>query len=248
MSIRVFIFALLSAFIITGCEKAGTGSSTGDSLYSGGSTAPGPGGGSGGGQPGVLTAGEWNDLEHWDFWTGLMDTSSYKDQQAYWNFFTKNRFSVALTDTAGKKLVDCAVFLYNPSGTKVYAARTDNFGRAELFALLHQKGAATGTYTAKAEQMGVFYDLGGFNLNSPHITKQLPVNRDVASIVDVMYVVDATGSMGDEISYLKTELNDVLNRSLNELPGTTIRAASVFYRDRDDDYITREKNFTSDIG
>ena len=44
------------------------------------------GGGQGrpGGQAGVLTAGEWNDLDHWDFWSGLMTSQDYGGMSQYW--------------------------------------------------------------------------------------------------------------------------------------------------------------------
>jgi hypothetical protein len=60
-----------------------------------------------------------------------------------------------------------------------------------------------------------------------------------------MFVVDATSSMSDEISYLKTELLDVINRAGSELPGTQIRMGSVFYRDFGDDYVTKSFSFTT---
>jgi hypothetical protein len=64
--------------------------------------------------------------------------------------------------------------------------------------------------------------------------------------VDIMFVVDATGSMGDELEYLKNELYDVLNRTETQLSYDNLRYGAVFYRDRNsgDAYITKPHDFT----
>lgn len=59
-------------------------------------------------------------------------------------------------------------------------------------------------------------------------------------------MVDATGSMGDEISYLQAELLDVLKKVEKKLANTTnVRYGSVFYRDHGDEYVTRKFDFSN---
>lgn len=64
-------------------------------------------------------------------------------------------------------------------------------------------------------------------------------------MVDVAFVVDATGSMGDEINYLQAELLDVVNRVKEGLPGVDLQLGSVFYRDQNEEYLTRVQPFSS---
>jgi hypothetical protein len=59
--------------------------------------------------------------------------------------------------------------------------------------------------------------------------------------------VDATGSMGDEIEYLKTELLDVIGRAKSRNPGLAFRMGTVFYRDQSDAYITKSSGLSPDI-
>ena len=40
-----------------------------------------PENGQGGGSAGKVTAGEWNDLDNWMFWSNLMTTEAGQDQQ-----------------------------------------------------------------------------------------------------------------------------------------------------------------------
>jgi hypothetical protein len=63
--------------------------------------------------------------------------------------------------------------------------------------------------------------------------------------LDLAFVVDATGSMGDEITYLQSELLDVLRKVEMNLNNPEIRYGSVFYRDKDDEYITRKFDFSN---
>jgi hypothetical protein len=61
---------------------------------------------------------------------------------------------------------------------------------------------------------------------------------------DILFVVDATGSMTDEIEYLKSELLNVIE-SVNELNSQlNLRTGSVFYRDEGDEYLTRVSPFS----
>ncbi len=65
--------------------------------------------------------------------------------------------------------------------------------------------------------------------------------------VDVLFVVDATGSMGDEIEYLKSELSDVTRRVKEENSAVDLRMGAVFYRDEGDEYLTKVSAFSSSI-
>jgi hypothetical protein len=63
---------------------------------------------------------------------------------------------------------------------------------------------------------------------------------------DLMLVVDTTGSMGDELEYLKTELKNVSAQILAQSrPDLKLRLSANFYRDRGDEYVVRPFPFTS---
>jgi hypothetical protein len=71
--------------------------------------------------------------------------------------------------------------------------------------------------------------------------------RDARSLLDISLVIDTTGSMGDEISYLQTEFL-ALSQSIEDLyPDSDQRWSLVAYRDMGDAYLTREYDFDSDV-
>jgi len=53
--------------------------------------------------------------------------------------------------------------------------------------------------------------------------------------------------MGDEISYLKAELMDVMMKLQKSAPCSPIRLSSVFYKDQGDEYVTRKMPFVNRI-
>jgi len=65
--------------------------------------------------------------------------------------------------------------------------------------------------------------------------------------VDIAFVVDATGSMGDEIEFLKLELEYVIRNTMQKYSSLTLNAASVFYRDKGDEYLDRHVAFNDDL-
>ena len=70
-------------------------------------------GGAGNGQSaaGRLTAGEWNDLDHWDFWGKLMTSQEQDNHAEYWGFYTNNRIAVHVVDVTGKPVAGAKVTL-----------------------------------------------------------------------------------------------------------------------------------------
>lgn len=237
-------FIAVVSLVIISCTKMGTsdGSSSSPSLSIAGPGSSGPGSG-GGGTAGVITAGEWNDLAHWDFWNNLMANDTFSAFRTTWGFYLQHRVTVILKDASGKLIHDAKIKL-SANGQTAWA-RTNNDGKAELFASIYQPGFTPGNYTLTAEYLGQTFNLGAHPGNETIVTTNIPVNKTVSNNLDIMFVVDATGSMSDEILYLKTELKDVINRAGSQLPGKQIRMGSVFYRDNGDDYLTRVFNFST---
>jgi Mg-chelatase subunit ChlD len=71
--------------------------------------------------------------------------------------------------------------------------------------------------------------------------------RSPRRALDLGFLVDATGSMGDEMTFLESELQDIVRRVRAIEPDLDIRLSVVFYRDRGDAFITRQLPFTRSI-
>ena len=71
--------------------------------------------------------------------------------------------------------------------------------------------------------------------------------RSSRRAVDIGFLVDATGSMGDEMTFLQSEIKDIVRRVRGTEPDLDIRVSVVFYRDRGDEFITKSLPFTRNI-
>lgn len=204
-------------------------------------------------QAGRVTAGEWCDLDNWDFWGNLMTGVSFESTSEYWGFWTNNRIAVEVTDKNGKPIAGVKVAIER-SGAVLWNAITDNLGRAECWLGMFQKEE----YSATKDGLTLIVD-GQAIEGSPDIVSWdcangVKVNkvvldgaRSATEKADIAFIVDATGSMADEIDFLKQDLLDILNK-VNAKQGTVaFRTAAVFYRDEGDEYITRYSNFSTNF-
>jgi hypothetical protein len=197
------------------------------------------------GQSGVITAGEWNDLSDWVFWNNLLNGQDYAEMPSYWRFYTNNRLSL-LVSTNGTPVVDAKVELLR-SDSVVWSAKTDNLGYAELWVGTLQKEESIDLSNLTVRVNDVLKDqdlhlieegVNEISINSTNIN----LNR-----VEVSFIVDATGSMSDELEFLKEDLKRVIDSVKNDDSTLEILTSSVFYRDEGDDYITKKSDFTNDI-
>jgi hypothetical protein len=195
---------------------------------------------------GSLTAGEIHDFSKWELWTGITG-DQLKEWQSYWEIAPTNRYAVQLVNEEGGPVIDQSVELINESGDVIWTARTDNTGKAELWSnLFETKNKLEGlkvkmTFEGAEQTQAVETFPNGVN------TIQLKTTCTAPEKVDIMFVVDATGSMGDEIAYLKVELNDIISKVKKSHKDLDVNLGSVFYRDKTDAYLTRKTPLSNDI-
>ena len=65
--------------------------------------------------------------------------------------------------------------------------------------------------------------------------------------MQIMFVVDATGSMSDEITYLQAEIDSIISKVKNANQQANIELSILMYRDKADEYLLRYSDFTADI-
>ncbi len=198
------------------------------------------------GQSGIVTAGEWNDLENWKFWGNLLNEKDFSKMPSYWGIYTNNRLSFFVHND-NNPVINARVELVRNKSV-VWTAKTDNRGYAELWIGMFQKEAATDLSKFILKIDGKKYDhklslikdgVNDINLNNQSGNS----NR-----VEISFIVDATGSMGDELEFLKADLKNVIDSVKIYGSNLNVYISTVFYRDEGDDYIVRKSDFTDDLG
>jgi hypothetical protein len=196
-------------------------------------------------ESGILTAGEINDFKKWDLWKEI-GKEGLGQYSKTWNMEPDERYSVFVMYETKKPVIDAAVTLHAKDGKLLWSSKTDNAGRTELWVNMFEKNEIA-SY--------IEVELTGKKFKKEDIKKfrkginiiEIPGNNPVPENLDLMFVVDATGSMGDEINYLKEELNNIIMSANQQLPCIKINLGSVFYRDWKDDYLTKASPLSPDI-
>jgi hypothetical protein len=192
----------------------------------------------------ALTAGEINDFSKWELWQKYTknELNAFQDS---WNIAPAGRYTVLLQSKTGLPLTNALVKLM-VANKVVFKSRTDNTGKAELWLTIKKETPSpTGKVSIEVEYAGKTSKISNpqaFDRGMNHL--MLEVSCQEIETVDVAFVVDATGSMGDEISYLQAEMTDIMFQSKQISSKLNFRFANVFYRDLGDAYVTQSADFT----
>ncbi len=199
---------------------------------------------------GLLTAGEWNDLHNWNrHWVDLQNDGEIAAYETMYAFYPRQRYTLLLTNEQDIPLSDVPVALHNDKGDLIWESRTDNTGKAELWAHLHQSGTIAFTdLKAFASIEGKKHEFKALKEAKNGINVyRVAAACNASKNVDIVWAVDATGSMGDEIEYLKTELLDVIGRAKSRNSEISFRMGTTFYKDKNDEYLTKSSGLSYDI-
>ena len=241
---------IIVAIFVASCstEKMGGDFMTGMPEAPGADSVPDEGNGNS--MAGVVTAGEWNDLDNWGFWNELMsgqNEGKFYEYLNYWSLYTGDRFAVTVVDASGNAVCGAKVELFVDDSQKAeWTAITDNTGSAELW---YNIGSPIDlgvemTFTAAVDGVKIekplSHSVGKVNMNKLVADQVSPRNS-----ADIAFIVDATGSMGDEIDFLKDDLLNIIERA-SASTTKELRTAALFYRDEGDEYVTKEKDFNTD--
>ena len=198
-----------------------------------------------------LTAGEWNDLDNWKFWRNLLNHNNLYDKPAYWQFSPKNLVAVKVVDADSNAIANVPVELFKGEASE-YAAKTDNSGLAycwiDLFSGKTDNLEAS-DYSLKINGVAIDTTLKLTTKQDTTLNLNVILRKEIKhpeAKADVAFIVDATGSMGDEIDFLISDLGYIIDHAGAD-GKVTLRTAALFYRDEDDEYLTRHNDFADDV-
>jgi hypothetical protein len=66
-------------------------------------------------------------------------------------------------------------------------------------------------------------------------------------VLDLGFLIDVTGSMGDELRYVNREIASIVQRVERQAPGVRVRLSATFYRDRVDEMVVQQIPFTTNV-
>lgn len=188
-------------------------------------------------QAGQLTSSALFDNDHYDYWKKLISSTDnekgiYDNYESRFSFNTKNRIKITLKNASGVEVT-----------IDEQTARTDVNGVAYIYP----------TVTKEEYDLKIKY----VNINNETIELSKQINGDFEmsiddakpreNVIELMLIIDTTGSMGDELEYLKSELAYVIEEIKKNNNDISIYISLLFYRDQNDAYITKYVEFTDDV-
>ncbi len=162
------------------------------------------------------------------------------------------RYLLEVTDAAGRPVHDAEVAVQRAGRAEpVMWARTDTGGRVWLHPRAFLAPGVDDRALGVAVRKGSAWSRATLVRGEQRAALQVRLGQ--ASVaqrprLDLVFLVDATGSMGDEIAKLKASMR-AMSDQIARLPGQPdICYGLVAYRDRGDAFLTRTHDFTDDLG
>ena len=193
-----------------------------------------------------LRAGEVDDNAEWDEY--LLYRLDYAGPWVH-DRDVSERYIITVNDQGGRPLLDASVTVY-AGDEPVFSGRTYASGRVLFFPKALGVSDEVTSFQVAAEKD----DARGEATLARGETHQLTLNLahagrgpDEPVNLDVLFLIDSTGSMADEIDKLQESIREIAAR-IDRLPGQPrARFAMTIYRDRGDLFVSRTFDFTPDV-
>ncbi len=191
-----------------------------------------------------LTAGEIDDNEMFAKYLTYLESYLGPPIRAV---DVRERHIISIRDSAELPVLDAHVTAF-ANGQLVCEGRTTATGQV----LIHPRALGLGegaSLAVRVEKDGAVNEISIVSGQSEHHIVKLDhlgqVDKPVA--LDVLFLIDATGSMEDEINKLKASIVQI-SAQVDALPARPdVRFGMVTYRDRGDVFVTRVNDFTPDV-
>ena len=159
------------------------------------------------------------------------------------------RYLLQVRDTRGHSVADAEVRIQAPGGSAMWA-RTDAGGQVWVSPNAFDASHAN-TYQVNVRKPGRFGMTQATGFLQRGQKSAIEVTLDAAppqrAQLDLVFLIDATGSMGDEIDKLKATLRTIANEVASLPAKPDLCFGLVAYRDKQDEYLIRSYDFTNDL-
>ncbi len=195
-------------------------------------------------QSGTLTAGSFDDNLHPDFFRKW--ATKLQQHQGLGGLpgkFLGRRLLVSVRDADGNPVGNALVraepagvpLLTRSDGTAVFLTSWDQMSDGDVTLRV------SGRDGARPVTVSVPKGVDRWEVKLPEARAGLPRNLDLA------IVLDTTGSMGDEMRYLASEVKAIAREIQSRFPDVRQRYALILYKDQGDEYVTRHFDFTESV-
>jgi hypothetical protein len=218
-------------------------------------------------QSGTLTAGSLNDHDGYDEFLKYVQTARQRATGQILTAFDGRRIPIQVVSAQGSPIANARVSIaalespldeqdgdqqlrYGDGESKpraMISLRTGSDGQTALVPSLDGAGSATSFVITVTTAEGTTATQQVSLNQTPWTIEVDQAGRALPRQLDLALIIDTTGSMGDELAYLKVEIDNIAARINRLFPDVDQRYALILYRDNGDEYVTRTFDFTGSI-
>lgn len=192
-----------------------------------------------------LNAGEVDDNDKWDDY--LLYLRQYSGA-AVIRVDVSERHQIRVQDRQGNPVLGARIDV-QAQGQTVQTLRTHSDGRAYFFPRALDVTAPEYEVNVTVNGQVESFTIPAGGEQREWIVSHAGADQQALprARLDVLFLIDATGSMADEINQLKENIRAIAAQ-VDALPSQPdVRFAMVAYRDHGDEYVTRVSDFTPDV-
>ena len=191
-----------------------------------------------------LTAGEVDDNQQWDEYLQYRQTY---EGGAIHEVDVTERYTITVVDANDRPVPNAIVRV--SADNPIFEGRTYASGQTLFFprAFPRTEGIENFRLYVAKDEVSQQHNVARGQENEWVVRLDIDGSHESEIPVDVLFLLDSTGSMSDEIGRIKESLLSISAR-ISDLPSQPdLRFGMVAYRDRGDDYITRVFDFDNDV-
>ncbi len=194
-----------------------------------------------------LNAGEIDDNGQWGDYLQYRSDFIASSGYAIHDLNIENRQLITVTDEQGLPVIGARVLVYEDKNLLAESQTYAN-GETAFFPKAWRDGQEAQQYrvVVQKENKAVEFTI------DPKVDTSWQVKLDTAKAttqipLDILFLLDTTGSMGDEIAQLQNNILHI-SEQVNQLQNNSdVHYGLVMYRDRGSDYTTQVNNFVSNV-
>ncbi len=191
-----------------------------------------------------LRAGFADDNKQFNYYLSFLE--KYKSSVNHYPLNINERIHFIVQDAAGKPICNADVAVY--AGNKLLTSgKTYADGSFFFFPSLYdpQLNEFSIRYTYQQHTVEKIFSRNDKRLQPLRTDRNRTPWQEIP--LDILFILDTTGSMGEEINRLKTTI-DLIHLNLTSLkPQARVRFGMVLFRDKQDEYTTKVIPLTEDV-
>lgn len=202
-------------------------------------------------QSGVLTAGSFDDVQNFTDFQSFLSLCGVAHRQSRWIPTGCQQTLITVRDANGVPIGNarCRVTVPTQSGENTLLDQTTGSDGRVMLLANHAMAAGSNGFRLQiwppGQQQPVVDDCQvpgrRWDVTVANVESALPKQLDLA------LVIDTTGSMGDELEFLKTEVDSIVESVNRMFPNVDQRYSLITYRDNGDEYVVRTFDFTPSL-